>query len=74
MYGPLERDLVRVLSKCQNQKVQTGAMLVQESIRSCNFSGSSKNRTVLSAKRRQELGNVEFNMLLGELMCLGDHL
>ena len=24
-----------------------------------------------SAKRRQEVGNVEFNRLLGEVMCLG---
>ena len=43
----------------------------KESIRFCNLSGSSVNRTMSSAKRRQEVGNVEFNRLLGEVMCLG---
>ena len=69
------------LGCCPNTKIFVLSVLIKrfrleqywckESIRFCNLPGSSENRTMSSAKRRQELGDVEFNIVLGELMCLG---
>lgn len=66
---------------CPNTRILVLSVLIRrfrleqywckESISSCNLPGSSENRTMSSAKRRQELGSVEFNMVLGKLMCLG---